>query len=330
MTARTPSREQDLDALLERISGYPTGDAESWKERYAPLVHLVTEHRQVSAPPVSVVVVAWNTADLVIECLDRIRSQAGFRSRDIEIVLVDNGGLDRVRQEIAERVDIEIRMIGNVRLCRARNLGVAHAHADIVTFIDDDGLVEPTYFERALAYFEDPDVVAVRSKIIEKHHPYFTTLGDHYDRGPVPVEDCLVTEGSTTLQREPYIAVGGFAESLAGHEGIDLSFRLLRHHEHGRILYAPDVVMRHDYYDSWRKYLRKSLSYAEIDSSVAARDPELAAFMQSYFRRRFDHGARPVHQRAARAGLRGLRTALQTFARARHKARKARRILREP
>lgn len=315
------SAPQDLDTLLESISGYPSGDADSWKQRYAPLVAERICHREVAEPRVSVVVVAWNSAPFVVECLDHVRAQIGFRREDIEVILVDNGGLDSVRDDLADRVDLEIRMIGNVRLCRARNAGVAYARSDLICFVDDDGLVEPDYFQRVMSYFDDPRVVAVRSKIVDKHHPYFTTLADHYDRGPEPVEDCLVTEGSTTLRREPYLAVGGFAESLAGHEGIDLSFRLTRHVPDARILYAPDVVMRHDYYDSWSKFFRKSLSYADIDSSVAARDAELAAFMKRYFARRFHRGALPLRRRAARTALRNLRSTLQSVARLRYRIR---------
>lgn len=300
-----------LEKLLAERSSYPGGSIEDWRERYAPLIEERIRYNDRPDARVSVIVVAWQSAPFVVECLDHIRDQRGMAPEDLEIVLVDNGGLDSVRDEIADRVDLEVRMVGNVRLCRARNAGVAWSSAPIIANIDDDGLIERDYFENALRYFENPDVAAVRSRIVAKEHPYFTTLASHYDRGTWPVEDCLVTEGSSLVRRKPYVAVGGFAEALSGHEGIDLTYRLKEHNPHASVLYAPDVVMQHDYFDGWPKFLRKSLYYGGIDDATSERSPELAQFMDEYFSRSFTRSPRPADEVAAGVALSALRSVLE-------------------
>ena len=308
----------DFEAELERLNGYPSGDADAWIRRYAPLVASVLEHHAPAAPKVSIVLVAWNTPRQTVECLDSLLRQRIPR-HDFEIILIDNGGLERARVSFPSRVDREIRMIDNARLCRVRNLGVAWARAPIVCFIDDDGIVERDYLERALRYFEDDDVLAIRSRIIAREHPYFTSLADHYSRGSASVDDCLVTEGSSLVRRDNYIRARGFAEALAGHEGIDLTFRLLRDTPSGRVLYAPDVVMRHDYMDGWTKFWRKSWSYAGIDHRIAQRSQELSAFMDQYHARRYDRAELTLPQAVARRTLGWLRRRLERGAQLAHR-----------
>ncbi len=298
------------------LTGYPDGDAADWKRRYRPWIAEVLEHRKVEKPSISVVVVAWKTPHLVISCLDHIRSQDGYSRGDIELVLVDNGGLEPARSAFPSRVDLEIRMKENVGLCPARNAGVAWAKAPLIGFIDDDGLIRPDYYQRAVAYFDDPDVVAIRSRIVAKWHRYFTTLANHYDRGMRPVEDCLVTEGSAMVRRGDYIAVGGFAESLSGHEGIDLTYRFKQENPDAKVLYAPDVVMAHDYIDSWSKFYKKNFRYAGVDDRVADRDEGLARFMKQYFARSFPAPRLAGDERVAKELLKAARTLLRGGARA--------------
>ncbi len=302
-----------FDEILAQLDDYPAGSREDWLERYDPIVDEVITHRELAAPRVSAVVVAWNASDYLIECIDHLRDQVGVGREDVEIIVVDNTGNDAIRDQVAERADIEVRMRGNAHLCRARNVGVALAGAEVIAFIDDDGLVECDYFRNGLRYFEDDEFVAIRTRIVAKEHPYFTTLATHYSRGPDVVDDCLVTEGSSFVRTEPYIAVGGFAEDMSGHEGIDLTFRLLRHAQM-RVVYVPDVVMHHDYIHTWQKFARKNWRYAGVDDRTHERDPELSAFMDEYFSRSFDRARLTIDEKVAREGLKFLRTAMKVGA----------------
>ena len=171
---------QELHAYLHALDGYPQGDARAWQARYRPLVAEVIDHRRrpfEALPTLTMVVVAWRSADFVLECLDHVRAQSGIDAEAIEVILVNNGGLDRAHDGFKTRVDTELRMAFNVGLSPARNAGVAWAAAPIVAFIDDDGLIAQDYAKRGLAYFKnDAKVAAIRTKI-RKEHNIATTVG---------------------------------------------------------------------------------------------------------------------------------------------------------
>lgn len=305
--------------IFDDFRAYPSGDAQAWLEHYEVLIDEVRRYKPLSSPKISVVVLGWRQQEPLLLALDHIRQQRGFGPQDCEIILVDNGGLQAIYPQLQTRLNTHVIMRGNVGPSVGRNIGFALASTPVVFSVDDDGLIAPDYCERALRYFEDPRVVAIRARITHRAHPYFTTLASHYDRGPRPVGDCLITEGAMALRRDAFISAGGFAEQLYGHEGIDLSFRLKRQDPTAKIIYAPDVVMAHDYMHDWSKFIRKNLTYRGINQSVAARDEELAVFMKDYFAQRFDHRKRGVDEEAARLTLMGLRAALRFAAKQRAK-----------
>ena len=304
-------------AHFESLSGHPSGDEASWRARYAPIIGGIYRPRHIDAPLLSVVIVAWNAAQHIVSCVDHVLAQRGLEPGDVEVVLVDNGKLDSVREDLMSRVHVAIEMAGNVGPSIARNVGVAWSRAPIVAFVDDDGMVAPDYCARTLVHFEDPTLAGVRAKIVAHEHPLFTTLAGHYDRGPVAVSECLITEGAAVVRREVFMDAGGFAEDLFGHEGIELTYRILARHPDLEVLYVPDLILAHDYCDGWSKFIKKNFRYSGVEDRIASSDPDLDAFMNAYFTRRFERDPLPPEQRLARLALIALRGALRLGARAR-------------
>jgi len=274
---------EDLD--LTPWSGRPEGDEQAWTRRYAPLVRRDTRLRETAGAGLSVVVVSWRTPRPPLDALDAIRASAAGCRGEVEVILLDNGGLEQAREGILERVDRLVEMVGNVRLCRARNLGAALARGRVVVFLDDDGVIETEHLPEVERWFADGSVTAVRGRIRPYHHPWFTTLAEHYDLGDEPRFDYLVTEGNMAIRRDAYLEVGGFHELLAGGEGVDLTFRLLQRDAEARLLYAPGVVLRHDFLDGWAKFRRKFSHYAGMNSQLEEIDPRLGEFVREYARR---------------------------------------------
>ncbi len=308
----------EVKAYLDTLTGHPEGDEAAWRARYAPLIENTAELDAL--PPdkklaISVVVVAWRATDGVQRALECIGDQVGIEPHQMEVILVDNSGpsgLDALAAEISAHVDVHIRMKGNMGLSPARNTGMSYARAPIVCFLDDDGLIAPDYVQKGLAYFErDANIMAIRSRIKALNHPYFTTLAGHYDRGSEPIDDCLVTEGSMMIRRAAYMEVGGFADQLYGHEGIELTYQLKQRDPGARVLYVPDVVMRHDYIHTWQKFLDKNTRYITLDAATHTRTPELQAFMDEFFATRFPRSPMPTDEYIAWLGLKLLKMLLR-------------------
>ena len=304
----------DLNQLRE-LRQCPSGDTQAWLERYAGLIGEKLEHHTTSQPKVSVVVVAYRSENRVVGCLERLREQSGFARDDIEVILLDNGGLEKARPEFPRLVDTEVRMTHNVGLCPARNLGAALARAEVLSFIDDDGLIERDYYRNALKHLEDPSIVAMRTRIVFNEHRYFTALASHYDRGDQVLDDNLITEGSSVLRRAPYMQVGGFADSLSPFEGLDFSYRLKRYFPEARIVYAPDLVMHHDYVDGFKKLYRKSMGFRSVYDLALPADPGIEDFVRTHQQRRFPEASRRWDEKLARGALSTVMSSLRWYSR---------------
>lgn len=99
-------------------------------------------------PFVSIIVPVYNVEAYVGECIESILSQTYDR---IQIILVDDGSTDG-SCEICDsygRRDSRIRVVHkrNGGLSDARNVGLAVAEGDFVSFIDSDDRVSPVFIE---------------------------------------------------------------------------------------------------------------------------------------------------------------------------------------
>jgi glycosyltransferase involved in cell wall biosynthesis len=313
-----PSRDHALTDLgAGARSNRPSGDAAAWRARYAGSVAEVRRFREAAEAKFTVALVAYNSSPVLIDCLKQLRAQRDTDAKEIEIILIDNGGLERIRDRFSEFVDLHIRMKENVGLCPARNVGIAHAAGDIMSFVDDDGVVDGQYFAAASRHFDDPRVVALRGRIFARNHRYFSTVATHYDRGPAVLEDGLVTEGNCMIRKSALMELGGFAENLSPHEGSELSCRFIAKFPELRIIYAPDVVMHHDFCESWGQFVRKAYVYRNARDMFASADPELRPAAEAFLARRFPVGRRAWDQKLAFGVLYPLRRAIQLVSRMR-------------
>ena len=113
-------------------------------------------------PKVSIVVPIYCVEKYLPQCIDSLLVQT---LKEIEIILVDDGSLDR-SGEIAEsyaRQDARIRVIhqGNAGLGPARNTGIQAATGEYIGFVDSDDWIGPEMYERLYetASREDVDIV---------------------------------------------------------------------------------------------------------------------------------------------------------------------------
>ena len=120
----------------------------------------------MSTPTVSVIVVSRGRAADLPLCLLGI-SQLDYPN--FEVVLVaDSDGLSAVR-ELLFFDDLKVIEFNEANISAARNLGIAEAAGELVAFIDDDAVPEPTWLNYLTAGFRDPDVAAAGGFVIGRN-----------------------------------------------------------------------------------------------------------------------------------------------------------------
>lgn len=112
-----------------------------------------------SLPSVSVIVVSWNRPDDLRRCLMALQQQD---HPALELVLVADAGSGELAFNAMRAAGWAARLAANPggNISVARNIGLGLARGEVVAFIDDDAMAEPTWARRLAMAFADPALVA--------------------------------------------------------------------------------------------------------------------------------------------------------------------------
>ena len=131
----------------------------------------------------SIVIPVLNSEKTLGACLEAIAKQT-FPRQDYEIVIADAGSTDHTL-EIARSAGVDVICDNPLKTGEAgKAAGIAAAHGDIIALVDSDNILDdPSWLERMLAPFSDPEVIATEpiSYTSRKEDPaltrYFALLG---------------------------------------------------------------------------------------------------------------------------------------------------------
>lgn len=170
---------------------------------------LHSEDERPAAPRFSVIVPVFQTVAWVRECLDSIIQQS---FQNFDVLVIDDGSTDGsgdVIDQYAQK-DRRIRTFHhprNLGLGRARNLGLEHATADYILFVDSDDVVPQHAFKSIdgrLKEARNPELLMYDFARLDHHgqlEPYGFTkktlrdMRDVFDAAQVP--DILYTPWSS-------------------------------------------------------------------------------------------------------------------------------------
>lgn len=110
---------------------------------------------------ISIVIPTYHSAKFIEKTFSAVEEYAAQFKRDVELVIVDDGSLDRTYEKLvflAERSPISakiIQLFTNRGQFRAMMAGLGHARGEVVITLDDDLEYHPNQIERFLEKFSD-------------------------------------------------------------------------------------------------------------------------------------------------------------------------------
>jgi cellulose synthase/poly-beta-1,6-N-acetylglucosamine synthase-like glycosyltransferase len=185
-------------------------------------------------PFASIVIVTYNNADTIEECLSSLIGQS-YQNREI-IVVYDEGSKDCTKQ-VLERLEVSYKdlfrvvSVPHMGRSKARNIGWRSSTGEIVFFADADDVYFKDYLEKAVSKLEsDPNMgcVCLTGSSLTTGKGFLAGCMQVYSQ----LQKAIVEKGgfkpswAWVYRREALEKVGGFDESLEQAEDKDLFMRV--------------------------------------------------------------------------------------------------------
>lgn len=182
-----------------------------------------------------------------------------------EVIVVIDHNPELLQRAEEAWTDPRVRVVpstGAQGLSGARNSGVSQVASEVVAFLDDDAVAEPSWIRLLLGVYAEPEVVACGGRVIPAlggPRPGWWPLefdwvvGCSYVGLPeVRSEVRNVIGANMSVRRDVAVEAGGFAEGIGrvglrplGCEETDLLIRMAQHRPGARVVYEPNSAVHH-------------------------------------------------------------------------------------
>ena len=212
-------------------------------------------------PHISVIIPTKNSSRTLDDCLQSLARQ---EYGNFEIIVVDGHSKDNT-VEIAKKYTDKVFFEEGGTRASGCNVGIQHAHGDIIAFTDDDCEVPKDWLKQIASNFEDEtlDVLGGSTKTPEESSKIERAFGavlndllsltysrDAYEK----VIGCNSAYRKATL-----IDAGGFSENLPTAEETELDFRLKQAGKH--ILYLDSLFVLHNRRCTIRQFWKQQFRF---------------------------------------------------------------------
>jgi glycosyltransferase involved in cell wall biosynthesis len=247
-------------------------------------------------PLITAVIPLFNGEDFIEEAIASILAQT---LKADEIIVVDDGSTDSgpdIVLRLAKTAVIRLIRKQNGGQSSARNHGVAHAHGDLIAFLDQDDiwypnhlseLVKPHLAERSVQLgwsYSNLDEINRDGRVISRG--FLDTLEAKHPKRSVSsclVQDMFILPSASLVSRRAFQCVGGFDEGLSGYEDDDLFLRMF--YAGFESVYLPQSLSKWRIYDTSCSYTsRMAVSRGIYARKLIAQFPNQPAVSRYYVR----------------------------------------------
>jgi glycosyltransferase involved in cell wall biosynthesis len=216
-------------------------------------------------PRVSVVIPTYNRAHTVGDAVASVLAQ---RLDDLELIVVDDGSTDGTADVLSRVRDPRLRFVAgrHAGVAAARNLGVKHARADLVSFLDSDDVWRADKLAHEVGFLDGHPAAAAVFSDLEKRdgghtYPSFmretAVFADYLRERSYPdgmlfstremrlvlLQEVPIKPSALTLRRAAFERAGAFDETWSSSEDWEFLLRFARDHRFGYID-RPLAVLR--------------------------------------------------------------------------------------
>lgn len=208
---------------------------------------------------VTIIIPNYNGYAFLKDCLDALAAQL---TKDVHVLVVDNGSTDESVSFLKERKEVEtIFLTRNTGFCGAVNAGIRASHTKYVILLNNDTKVCPGYVDALVRTMEqDTRIFSASAKMLQMHAPeLIDDAGDEYcalgwafsrgkgkkaERYDKPAEVFAACGGASIYRRQVFEEIGYFDDHhFAYLEDIDIGYRARIFGY--RNVYAPEAGVLH-------------------------------------------------------------------------------------
>ena len=220
----------------------------------------------------SIVIPTYGRPDALHGCLESL-TRLKTSGLTFDVVVVDDGSPsspDEVIETFSDKLDLKFKLISHAGPAAARNVGGRLAGGRYLFFTDDDCCIPTNFLIDALVKIKNhPETVIAGPGICAESSGVFSrtsqTMVDYlisvYNRDGEPAR--FLTTNNLIIERELFIATGGFDESfpLAAGEDREFSDRLL--YNGHNIRYFGDLAVKHAHHMGFLGFCRQQFNYGK-------------------------------------------------------------------
>ncbi|WP_321405114.1 glycosyltransferase [Maridesulfovibrio sp.] len=266
MIDQTANKENILKSRLAEIN---------WTDRFNSYNNAISGIKQLESqsqklPQASVVIVA--SKNFSPEIVGKLKQEAPAT----EIILVS----ESTQAEQAEKpeADTKITLHAGFTDGMARNIGAVFCKAPLLIFLDGEAVPAANFTSAHLEEHSRYQAIMIRGTCLPKTKSPLNSKAEHYFLGDKTFPHFCDLEENMSINAESFFQVDGWDEHIKyGHDGIDLSYRLLQKFPNPQqLLYSPLPVIRNDYVESEEELVNKqhrmAVSWRYLQSKHAGMD----------------------------------------------------------
>lgn len=174
-----------------------------------------------SCPLVSVLIPTYNSSNTIEQCIESVKAQI---YSNIEIIIIDNFSSDRTKI-IAEGLKVKTLTKGPERSAQM-NYGVSCARGKYILRVDSDMILDKDLVEKCLELCQNGSQAVVVPVLPHPNGPSNFWVSCRILEQKMLLDD-MVNVAPRFIDRNVFLSVGGYDETIVAWEDYDLQNRLL-------------------------------------------------------------------------------------------------------